>query len=197
MMTISRRRFLELALGVPVLAACTRPTAGGGQVLPATPACGDGDDVTPPQTEGPFFKPASPERTSLVESGTVGTPLIVAGSVLGTDCRPIAGALLDFWQADDTGVYDNEGFALRGHQFADDRGRWELGTVVPGLYPGRTRHIHVNVQAPNGPVLTTQLYFPAEPANELDGIFDPSLLMDVRETADGQRGGFTFVLDVS
>ena len=198
MTLISRRRFLELVLGLPVLAACTRraPEADG-QILPTTPACGDGDDATPPQTEGPFFKPASPERTSLVESETVGTPLIVAGSVLGTDCRPIAGALLDFWQADDAGVYDNEGFALRGHQFADDQGRWELGTVVPGLYPGRTRHIHVNVQAPNVPVLTTQLYFPAESANELDGIFDPALLMDVRETADGQRGGFTFVLDAS
>ena len=197
-MRISRRRFLELALGLTVLAACTRRAPeGDGQILPATPACGDGDDATPPQTAGPFFKPASPERSSLVESDTVGTLLIVAGSVLATDCRPVAGALLDFWQTDDAGVYDNQGFGFRGHQFADDQGRWELRTIIPGLYPGRTRHIHVNVQAPDGAVLTTQLYFPAEPTNEVDAIFDPALLMEAEGTVDGQRAGFTFVLDVS
>ena len=40
----------------------------------------------------------------------------VAGIVLGTDCKPIDRALLDFWQADASGVYDNRGYRLRGHQ---------------------------------------------------------------------------------
>src|SRR3712207_6926313 len=48
-----------------------------------------------------------------------------------TRCRPVAGALLDFWQADARGEYDNSGFRLRGHQFADSRGRYRLRTVVP------------------------------------------------------------------
>ncbi len=40
------------------------------------------------------------------------------------------------------------------------QGRYTLETIVPGEYPGRTQHIHVKVQAPNGPILTTQIYFP-------------------------------------
>ena len=166
-------------------------------VLPPTPACGDGDlDETVSQTEGPFFTPDTPERTSLLDPGMVGTRLVVAGHVVGTDCTPIAGALLDFWHADDAGVYDNAGYRLRGHQFADDAGRFELETILPGLYTGRTRHIHVKAQAPNQPVLTTQLYFPDEPANERDFIFDPALLMEVETTDEGQVAFFTFVLDV-
>ncbi len=47
-------------------------------------------------------------------------------------------------------------------QFADASGRFSLETIVPGAYGGRTRHIHVKVQAPDSPVLTTQLYFPGE-----------------------------------
>ncbi len=74
-------------------------------------------------------------------------------------CVPVAGALLDFWHADADGEYDLDGFRLRGHQFTDGEGHFSLETVMPGLYPGRTRHIHVKVQAPGGPILTTQLYF--------------------------------------
>jgi len=164
--------------------------------LPPTPACTDDDDETPQQTEGPFYTPDTPQRTSLLEPDMVGTPLVLTGSVLGTDCRPVAGALVDFWHADDNGVYDNAGYRLRGHQFADEEGRYHLETILPGLYPGRTRHIHVKVQAPNQPVLTTQLYFPNEPDNDRDGIFQPELLMAVQETGEGQAAAFNFVLNV-
>jgi protocatechuate 3,4-dioxygenase beta subunit len=124
---------------------------------------------------------------------------VIAGTVLSTDCRPVARALLDFWQADDRGQYDNAGFRLRGHQFTDDRGRFRLETIVPGLYPGRTRHLHVKVQAPGRQVLTTQLYFPGEPGNARDGIFDARLLLEAQRapTADGGRAAtFDFVLDL-
>jgi protocatechuate 3,4-dioxygenase beta subunit len=165
-------------------------------VLAPTPACGDDDDVTPQQTEGPFYTPDTPERTSLLEAGISGTKMVLTGYVLSTNCQPIAGALLDFWHADDNGEYDNVGYRLRGHQFADDQGRYTLETVVPGLYPGRTRHIHVKVQAPNQPALTTQLYFPGEPGNDRDGIFNAALVMDVRDVADGKAGAFNFVLSI-
>lgn len=174
----------------------TGPPAQPGALAP-TPACGDSDDhgVTPAQTEGPYFTPNSPERASLLEPDMTGTRLVVGGAVLGTDCGPVARALLDFWQADDAGVYDNTGYRLRGHQYTDDAGRFSLETIVPGLYPGRTRHIHVKVQAPNGPVLTTQLYFPNESRNDRDGIFDAALLMDVQDSPDAKQGAFTFVVN--
>jgi protocatechuate 3,4-dioxygenase beta subunit len=188
-----RRAFLGAALVLPsaVILAGSRALAQPRPLTP-TPSCGDKGAPTPSQTAGPFFKPRSPQRTSLLAPDVTGTRIVVAGSVLSTDCRPIPGALLDFWQADGQGEYDNAGFRLRGHQFADAQGRYRLETVVPGLYSGRTRHIHVRVQAPNQPVLTTQLYFPGEPGNRNDFIFRPELVMTVR---DG-TAGFDFVLAV-
>jgi protocatechuate 3,4-dioxygenase beta subunit len=83
-----------------------------------------------------------------------------------------------------TATTTTAGFRLRGHQFTDGAGRYRLDTIVPGVYPGRTRHIHVRVQAPNGPLLTTQLYFPGETENRRDGIFNPKLLMAVNDSAN-------------
>jgi protocatechuate 3,4-dioxygenase beta subunit len=76
----------------------------------------------------------------------------------------------------------------------DENGWYAIETVIPGLYPGRTRHIHVKVQAPGGPVLTTQLFFPDESGNARDRIFDSRLLLDLQETDRGVIGGFTFVI---
>jgi protocatechuate 3,4-dioxygenase beta subunit len=165
--------------------------------LPPTPACADTDDVTPRQTEGPYFKRRSPERTSLLEPGMTGTTVVLTGFVLSRRCQPMARALLDFWQADDQGQYDNQGYRCRGHQFTDEAGRYRLETVVPGLYPGRTRHFHVKVQAPNRPILTTQLYFPGEPHNARDQIFNPTLLMAIQDTAAGKSAMFNFILDIT
>ena len=175
----------------PLPTAAAQPGVAAAATLSPTPACGDADDVTPSQTEGPYFTPNSPERQSLLESGMKGTRLVVTGAVLSTSCQPVARALVDFWQADDSGEYDNVGYRLRGHQFTDASGRYRLETVVPGLYPGRTRHIHVKVQAPNRPVLTTQLYFPGEPRNQSDGIFSQELLLDIHDAANGREGNLT------
>lgn len=173
--------------------AAAAPTAT--VVLQPTPACGDDDDdITPAQTEGPYYTPNTPQRTSFWEEGTTGTRLVVTGRVLTTGCVPVAAALIDFWHADDSGAYDNVGYKLRGHQFTDNNGNFILDTVLPGLYPGRTRHIHVKVQGPNMPILTTQLYFPDEPQNLSDGIFVPELVMAVQDSSAGKVATFDFVL---
>jgi protocatechuate 3,4-dioxygenase beta subunit len=173
------------------------PTQVAAQALPPTPACGDDDDPTPAQTEGPYYTTNTPERASLIEPGISGTKLVVAGYVLTTDCKPVERALIDFWHADDNGDYDNSGYRLRGHQFTDAQGRYALETIVPGLYTGRTRHIHVKVQAPNQPVLTTQLYFPGEASNDRDSIFNSALVLSMQDAADGKDAAFNFVLEVA
>ncbi|MFH8344392.1 carbohydrate-binding protein [Streptomyces sp. NPDC018045] len=184
---------LPMLLGGAALARDTKPSEGP---LTPTPYCDDGDDPTPPQMEGPYFKPNSPLRDSLIQPGTQGTRLTVSGFVFGLTCRPLADVLLDWWQADANGAYDNVGFRLRGHQFTDQRGAFKLTTIVPGLYPGRTRHLHVKLQAPNQPILTTQLYFPGEPRNNTDPLFDPALLMNVRQNGPAKEASFDFVLRV-
>jgi protocatechuate 3,4-dioxygenase beta subunit len=180
-------------IGMPALA---RTASATGAAPALTPECDDGDDPTPPQMEGPYFKPNSPRRTSLWQPGAPGTRLTVTGHVFGLACLPLSGVLLDFWQADVNGAYDNVGFRFRGHQFTDARGAFTLTTIVPGLYPGRTRHLHVKAQAPGRPVLTTQLYFPGEPRNNTDALFDARLLMTVRDSGGAKEAAFDFVLNV-
>src|SRR6185436_20619189 len=81
--------------------------------LTPTPECHDGDAATLRQTEGPFFKPSSPERAELIEPGMPGQPIDLVGLVLTRGCKPVADAIVDLWHADDKGAYDNSGFRLR------------------------------------------------------------------------------------
>ncbi|UCD69353.1 MAG: intradiol ring-cleavage dioxygenase [Betaproteobacteria bacterium] len=189
---VRRRTFIAGAAATPLILA-----AGGlasKRALAATPSCGG--ESTPPQTAGPFFKPDSPRRVSLVGAGMQGERLKLTGRVLSTACQPISGALIDFWHCDANGRYDNSGYTFRGHQFSDAQGGFSLETLLPGIYPGRTRHIHVIVQAPNRRPLTTQLYFPGEAFNRRDFIFDPKLLMTVERTGAQRDARFDFVLDL-
>ena len=191
----TRRSLLTAGLAMPtlLLPGMREAWAQSGE-LPATPMCGQS---TPRDTEGPFYKTSTPMRSSLLEPGLPGSTLVVSGFVLTKSCKPLPGAVLDFWQCDATGHYDNAGFRLRGHQFTDDAGRYRLETIFPGEYPGRTRHIHVKVQArQGGPLLTTQLYFPGNAANEDDFLFKPALLMKMSDTAGARYGRFDFVLNV-
>ena len=167
-----------------------------GRALAQTPACGK---QTVRQTAGPFFKPDSPKRISFLENNSKGDKLVVAGLVLSPSCKPVANALLDFWHADEFGEYDNRGFSYRGHQFTDAEGRWRLETIVPAEYPGRARHLHVNVQAPGKRILTTQLYFPKTFGHHSDGLYRADLEMKMAGVQEGAErpsaGRFDFVVD--
>jgi protocatechuate 3,4-dioxygenase beta subunit len=192
----SRRKILLSGAAVAGASIFTEELLAQGQLTP-TPSCGADSAATLAQTEGPFFTLNSPERQSLVEPNMKGQVLELSGLVLTRTCKPVPRALVDFWQADAAGVYDNQGFRLRGHQFTDGEGRFRLRTIVPARYPGRTPHIHVKVQAANRPVLTTQLYFPGEPGNATDRIFRPELLMRIVQAGDARQGRFDFVLDIA
>jgi protocatechuate 3,4-dioxygenase beta subunit len=174
-MTFTRRRALGAALLLPL------------EALAQT--CGV---LTPRQTEGPFFTPNSPPRVSLVEKGSSAQRLLLVGTVLSAQCKPVPNALLDFWHSDEEGAYDNRGFRYRGHQHADAQGRYRLETIVPAQYPGRTRHIHVKVQAPGKRILTTQVYFPGDPGNARDFLYRPELEM---KKALGGEASFDFVVE--
>lgn len=164
-----------------------------GTIIP-TPDCSKPASLTPTMTEGPYYITGSPERASLIEPGMKGTRLSLSGYVLTSDCQPVTHALLDFWQANAQGKYDNNGYTLRGHEYTDDNGYYHLDTIVPGIYPGRTEHLHVKVQAPGGPLLTTQLFFPGVAQNKSDSIYSDQLLLSVRETPVGLLAEFNFVV---
>lgn len=176
----TRRRLMAAAALLPVLPALAQSRAL---------TCGE---RTAAQTAGPFFKTDSPRRTTLLEPDAKTGKLLLSGTVMTAQCRPVANALLDFWQADEGGRYDNQGFRYRGHQFADAQGRYRLETVLPGEYPGRTPHIHVRVQAPGERVLTTQLYFPGHARNGRDFLYRPDLEMRMAQRGEGE---FDFVVE--
>jgi len=115
---------------------------------------------------GPYYRADAPFRTDLNITHAAGVPLVIRGQVFGPDCvTPIARALLDPWQADDDGIYDNAtaAFEFRGRLYADDAGRYEFRTVLPGYYVPRPRHVHLKVDAPGYVSLTTQIYFTDDP----------------------------------
>ena len=186
----TRRRLLALGLAFPLVAFWRTVEAA----QPVS-ACSE-RKATRPEIAGPYFKPGSPERQSLVEPGMKGRRLILTGSVTTKSCEPIPGALLDFWQANADGQYDNTGFRLRGHQSTNAEGHYKLETIVPGVYPGRTEHIHVKLKVAGRSTLTTQLYFPGEQLNGRDPFFHTELLVSVVRDADPLLAKFDFVVSV-
>jgi protocatechuate 3,4-dioxygenase beta subunit len=166
----------------------TRAAPAAGKLAPTTP------DIL-----GPFWKDGAPERPDGRLCGPhEGKPLVVSGRVIDTNGNP-AEAVLDVWQADANGVYDNDGFQFRGKikTALDDRGQvYVIRTIRPGDYkisdPGqpdefRCAHIHVKVTAPGFKPLTTQLYFPDDKFNSTDHWFSESRVI--------RDGRFDFVLE--
>lgn len=183
-MKLTRRELLKSSLALPVLLSVP------GISLKPTPAIADDDEITPSMTAGPFYKPSSPLRSSLLEPGVSGTRIVLSGLVLNTSANAIENTMLDFWQTDPMGNYDTAGYKFRGHQFTNEEGQYFLETMIPRGYSGRTKHIHVKLQTPNNEILITQLFFPGETRNESDFLFRPELLMLVQNS----KASFDFVL---
>lgn len=185
-----RRTILQAGAGLLIAG----PWATQRLVLARTPECND--SATPRQIEGPFYTPQTPRRSNLLD-GLPGEVLILEGRVFSTTCQPISNAIVDVWSCDAKGDYDNAGFKLRGHQITDAQGRFRFQTLMPGTYGNssfrRTPHLHVKVQGPGTPLLTTQLYFPDEPLNLRDGFFNPALLL---KRQNDKLATFDFVLPV-
>jgi len=187
------------AVRQPLLYAPGETGPDTGVVLEPTLRCEAGA-LTREQTEGPFYTPKTPRRHDIRDTLHGGITLVLSGQVLDTQCRPVPGAVLDFWQTDHTGRYDNHGYRYRGHQHTDAKGRFELLTVRPQRYAAlgvwRTPHVHVKAQGPKTRMLTTQLYLPDErESNSRDSIFHESLLVTMLEGDNSaQHARFDFVL---
>lgn len=196
-MTTTRRGFLGFGIGSFVLAAC----GGNGYAAP-TPEIPDDDaptcEPTADNIEGPFYKAGAPHRATLATARDAGERLVIAGTVLGTNCQPIADAVLDVWHADARGGYDNDGWGMRGRMKTDAKGRWQVSTIVPGRYLNgrryRPTHVHVKLRAPGHRALTTQLYFAGDPYNDGDDFIVPSLIMQHAKRGAVRRAAFDFVL---
>jgi protocatechuate 3,4-dioxygenase beta subunit len=105
---------------------------------------------TPADSEGPFYKPNAPMRTS------VGKGYALSGAVTSArDCAGIPGARIEFWLAAPDGNYDDE---HRATQLADASGRYVFESNFPPKYTSRPPHIHIRVTADGFKTLITQHY---------------------------------------
>lgn len=118
-----------------------------------------------------------------------GQRIIVSGRVLDESGRPVAGALLEIWQANAGGRYrhDNDthpapldpNFTGAGRIVTDAQGRYRFTSIKPGAYPWRNHenawrpaHIHFSVFGTNfRSRLVTQMYFPDDPLFPYDPIY--------------------------
>ena len=127
-------------------------------------------DLTMSTLQGPHYKEGAPLKKDLAK-GIEGEKIILTGKVFDFyDCKPIHGAILDFWQADTNGKYDNEGFNLRGKVISDENGNYQLNTIIPANETNGNKtvpaHIHLKAWLPDNPgdpVLDTQIYFGGDP----------------------------------
>ncbi len=180
---LSRRRWL--------IAGATLPLA-----LPtfAATQC----DATPKQTKGPFY-PESWDVERDVDLTRLeghaeradGEVIVVHGRVLGPDCAPLAGAIVDLWQANRQGRYAHSAdpnpapldphFQGAGRVVTGEDGGYRFRTIKPGAYAlayleGRPRedagfrppHLHFRVMKRGYAELATQMYFAGDPHQEGD-----------------------------
>ena len=121
-------------------------------------------EQTTSDIQGPFFLENIPFNNPMIPEDYTGSKLYLTGKLLNLNCKsPISNGILDFWQADQNGNYDEEGYSFRTKILSNNDGSYFLETILPGKYLNgsqyRPSHIHLKVQAENYNELTTQIYF--------------------------------------
>jgi protocatechuate 3,4-dioxygenase beta subunit len=158
---------------------------------------GEEGEGLPANVEGPFYKPRAPMLDppyALCPPDEPGEPLFVEIHIVSAgDGRPLSGALLDVWQANDAGFYDNQDptlgeFNLRGRMRTGEDGTLEFRTVKPppyeipkdgpvgellrllGRHAFRPAHLHMKASADGHVPMTSMMYFEGDPWLESDSI---------------------------
>ena len=148
-------------------------------------------EVTGPLYGHEAVEPGDNDLTTNAGTGSpaLGERIIVRGRVLDEDGRPQPDTLLEIWQANAAGRYDDDwdqhdapldpNFTGAGRCVTDADGNYHLTSILPGHYPWsnhenawRPMHIHFSLFGPSFLTrLVTQMYFPGDPLLPLDPIF--------------------------
>ncbi|MGQ2914669.1 intradiol ring-cleavage dioxygenase [Microbacterium aurantiacum] len=160
---------------------------------------------------GPFFVEDAPllEQGGDMSFGAVGEPCLVVGTVSDTEGRPIPGARIEVWEADEDGFYDvqyTDGrTAARAHLFSDAGGEYRFWGLTPTPYPiphdgpvgkmleavdrspMRASHLHFMVSAPGFRTLVTHIFVRGDELLASDSVFGvkDSLVMDFQPHPSG------------
>ncbi len=133
--------------------------------IDASSATGDGACSETLEGEiGPYFADDSADgfaRSNVLSNldgsdAQPGIPLALTIHIYDSEkaCAPLAGAQVDIWHCNASGVYSDiagEGTTgqqwLRGYQISDANGMVSFATILPGWYAGRTTHIHARIRS--------------------------------------------------
>jgi protocatechuate 3,4-dioxygenase beta subunit len=147
-------------------------------------------EVTGPLLGAERVTAADADLTTQHAGEPLGERIIVTGRLLDSGGRPVAGTLIEIWQANASGRYahgvDNHpapldpNFSGAGRCMTDSEGRYRFVTIKPGAYPWhnhpnawRPAHIHFSMLGRAFPQrLVTQMYFPGDPLFSQDPIFN-------------------------
>ncbi|MDX2604962.1 dioxygenase [Streptomyces caniscabiei] len=162
---------------------------------------------------GPFFVEGSPEVPlgGDISCGAAGQPCWVEGRVTDTTGKPVPGARMEVWEADEDGFYDvqydDDRTAARGHLFSDDTGTYRFWAITPTPYPiphdgpvgallasvgrspMRASHLHFDVRAEGKRTLITHIFVRGDELLDTDAVFGvkDSLIHDFVEHPAGTR----------
>lgn len=168
-------------------------------------------DATEATVWGPFFVEGSPEISlgGDMSFGAAGQPCWVEGSVTDTDGKPLAGTLVEVWEADEDGLYDvqysDNRTAARAHFHTDEDGAFRFWGITPTPYPipydgpvgklleavgrspYRASHLHFLVRVPGYRDLVTHIFVAGDELLDRDSVFGvkPSLVKDFVEQPAG------------
>jgi hydroxyquinol 1,2-dioxygenase len=152
-------------------------------------------NATEATVTGPFFVDGSPliPLGGDIAAGAPGQPCWVEGTVSGTDGKPVPGARVELWEADDDGFYDvqytDDRVAARAHLYADDEGGYRFWALTPTPYPiphdgpvgallrsvgrspMRAAHLHFMVSAEGKRTLCTHVFVSGDELLISDAVF--------------------------
>jgi len=168
---------------------------------------------TPPDQEGPFSPVVrqEDEDNDLVHVAgraeqSAGDILRLSGTVRTAEGTPVAGAVVEIWQTDPHGRYNDardrspgprdQNFQYWGKATTGGDGSYSFITLVPGGYHPRPPHIHFKVWIDGAARLTSQIYFLNHPgAGKMNSRFQTSKLLTV-ELQAVQPGEFKAFFDI-
>jgi catechol 1,2-dioxygenase len=158
---IKKSSFIAVAVSFIPLTGCK--DKAGTEPEPVVDDCETTDDIL-----GPFYKAGAPLRENIIPDGNNTEPLVLEGKVYSDCDDPVADAMVEIWNANEEGSYDDsEEFLFRGRYQTLSDGVYRFRTIIPGRYLNgatfRPSHIHFRITAPGFQELISQIYFKEDP----------------------------------
>jgi len=176
------------------------------------------DGATPSTVEGPFHIADAPEiaNGASMAGSAPGIPCFVSGKVRGLNGEPVGGAVLDLWQTDGEGLYEEQRRTvepwMRGIYHSQPDGSYSIRTVAPISYTipmdgpigeffqrtnmshMRPAHIHFAISAPGYHGVVTHLFQRGDEFIDNDvvyGVKDPLIVEFVKKPPGKASNGET------